>query len=279
MIVPRARESQTFRAPALHFWLTGPRIDLLLAVALLPPLIQALVLQGPRYWTLLAICIAVTVGWQAIFAWTRGQRLGLSAVVPAIAFVLLVPDDVALWQAAMGLSFGVVVGVHLFGGYGWNFLNPTATALTFLYFSFPEAGYGSVSPVAWQTCIPGAALLLAAGIVSWRIVVGAAVSLIVVTYFAPSAGTEPLSALAGFTFVLVFLACDPVAAPATDPGRWIHGILVGGLAAVGLASAKPMMEVFVTTALLGGIFAPLIDHAATYAKVRRRDRRNGVRHG
>ena len=278
MALPRPRNSAAALAPPLHGWLTGLRIDLLFIVALLPPLGQALVLQGTRLLPVLAVSIAVAVGWQAVFARSRNQRMGFSSIVPAIAFALVVPADAQLWQVALGISFGAVVGVHLFGGYGWNFLNPVAVAVTFLVFSFPDASYGEAPPVAWEVCVPGAALLLATGIISWRIILAAAGALVIVIYLLPSANIDPFMALAGFAFILIFLACDPVAAPGTNSGRWIYGILVGGLAALGLASGKPQTEVFTSVVLLGGIFAPLIDYGTARSHVWRRRRRHGARH-
>jgi len=279
MAVPRPRIPATALAPPLHSWLTGPRIDLLLIVALLPPLGQALALHGTRLLPGLAVSLAFAVGWQAAFASARKQCMGLSSVIPAVVFALIVPADAQLWQIALGLSFGVVVGVHLFGGYGWNFLNPVAVAVIFLVFSFPEAGYGKAPPVAWEGCMPGLVLLVATGIISWRIILAASGSLVAAIHLLAGANIDPFMALAGFTFVLVFLACDPIAAPGTDSGRWIYAVLVGALAALGLASGKPQTEVFTSVVLLGGIFAPLIDYGMARTHMWHRRRRIGARHG
>jgi Na+-transporting NADH:ubiquinone oxidoreductase subunit B len=35
-----------------------------------------------------------------------------------------VPPTLPLWQAALGISFGVVIAKEIFGGTGRNFLNP-----------------------------------------------------------------------------------------------------------------------------------------------------------
>lgn len=279
MASPRGRNLAAALALPLHGWLTGPRIDLLFVVALFPPIGHALVLYGTRLLPVVAVSVALAVGWQAAFARSQKQRMGFSSIVPAIAFALVVPVDAQLWQVALGISFGSVVGVHLFGGYGWNFLNPVAVAVTFLVFSFPEAGYDKAPPVAWEICIPGAALLLATGIISWRIILAASGTLLVAVYLLPSANIDPMMALAGFAFVLVFLACDPVAAPGTNSGRWIYGIFLGGLAALGLVSGKAQMEVFTSVVLLGGIFAPLIDYGMARTHVWRRRRHGGARHG
>ena len=52
-------------------------------------------------------------------------------------FSLTVPATIPLWQVAIGISFGVVVGKEVFGGTGKNFLNPALTARAFLFFAYP----------------------------------------------------------------------------------------------------------------------------------------------
>ena len=42
-----------------------------------------------------------------------------------------------MWQAALGISFGVVIGKEIFGGTGKNFLNPALTGRAFLFFAYP----------------------------------------------------------------------------------------------------------------------------------------------
>ena len=52
-------------------------------------------------------------------------------------FPLILPPNIPLWQVAVGISFGVVIGKEIFGGTGKNFLNPALTARAFLYFAYP----------------------------------------------------------------------------------------------------------------------------------------------
>ncbi len=271
----------TARLPALrlHGWLSGPRIQLLFIVSLLPILGQSFVFYGEEVLPVLALSIAISVGWHALFARLRKQSLDFSSVVPAIIFAMVVPADAQLWQIALGISFGSVVGVHLFGGYGWNFLNPVAVALIFLVFSFPDASYGNTFPVAWQWCVPGTILLVFTGIISWRIILAAAGSSALALYLLTGSSSDAFLAVSGFAFVLVFVGCDPIATPSTNSGRWVYAILAGCLAALGLASGKPQTEVFISVVLLGGLFAPLIDFSMVRIQMWRRLRRNGARHG
>jgi Na+-transporting NADH:ubiquinone oxidoreductase subunit B len=50
---------------------------------------------------------------------------------------LCCPPDAPLWQVALGISFGLVIGKEIFGGTGKNFLNPALTGRAFLYFAYP----------------------------------------------------------------------------------------------------------------------------------------------
>jgi Na+-transporting NADH:ubiquinone oxidoreductase subunit B len=71
----------------------------------------------------------------------------------------------------------------------------------------------------------------------------------------------------------VFLACDPVSAASTNPGRWVYGIIVGGMAMLGRSSGAGDGTVFAI--LVASIFAPLIDQAALFANLWLRRRRHG----
>ena len=75
--------------------------------------------------------------WEVLFAMRRGHEVNEGFFVTSILFTLTLPPDLPLWQAAMGISFGVVIGKEVFGGTGKNFLNPALTGRAFLYFAYP----------------------------------------------------------------------------------------------------------------------------------------------
>jgi Na+-transporting NADH:ubiquinone oxidoreductase subunit B len=52
-------------------------------------------------------------------------------------YALILPATIPLWQVALGISFGVVIGKEVFGGTGKNFLNPALVGRAFLYFAYP----------------------------------------------------------------------------------------------------------------------------------------------
>ena len=75
--------------------------------------------------------------WEALFASVRKHEINEGFLVTGLLFPLTLPPTIPLWQVAIGISFGVVVGKEIFGGTGKNFLNPALTARTFLYFAYP----------------------------------------------------------------------------------------------------------------------------------------------
>ncbi len=75
--------------------------------------------------------------WEVLFAVKRGHEINEGFFVTSILFSLTMPATVPLWQVAIGISFGVVIGKEIFGGTGKNFLNPALTGRAFLYFAYP----------------------------------------------------------------------------------------------------------------------------------------------
>ena len=83
------------------------------------------------------VTFAVGGFWEVLFAMKRGHEVNEGFFVTSVLFALTLPPDLPLWQAALGISFGVVIGKEVFGGTGKNFLNPALTGRAFLYFAYP----------------------------------------------------------------------------------------------------------------------------------------------
>jgi len=75
--------------------------------------------------------------WEVIFATVRGHEVNEGFLVTSMLYTLILPASAPLWQVALGISFGVVIGKEVFGGTGKNFLNPALTGRAFLYFAYP----------------------------------------------------------------------------------------------------------------------------------------------
>jgi len=84
-----------------------------------------------------AVTFIVGGFWEVLFAMVRGHEVNEGFFVTSILFALICPPDMPLWQVALGISFGVVIGKEVFGGTGKNFLNPALTGRAFLFFAYP----------------------------------------------------------------------------------------------------------------------------------------------
>ena len=75
--------------------------------------------------------------WEVLFCIIRKHEVNEGFFVTSILFALIVPPTLPLWQAALGITFGVVVAKELFGGTGKNFMNPALAGRAFLFFAYP----------------------------------------------------------------------------------------------------------------------------------------------
>jgi Na+-transporting NADH:ubiquinone oxidoreductase subunit B len=89
------------------------------------------------YIPIYATTFVVGAFWEILFATQRGHEINEGFFVTSILFSLTLPASIPLWQVAVGISFGIVIGKEIFGGTGKNFLNPALTGRAFLYFAYP----------------------------------------------------------------------------------------------------------------------------------------------
>lgn len=75
--------------------------------------------------------------WEALFATVRKHEINEGFLVTGLLFPLILPPTIPLWQVAVGISFGVLVGKEIFGGTGKNFLNIALLSRAYLYFAHP----------------------------------------------------------------------------------------------------------------------------------------------
>jgi len=118
---------------------------------------------GFWYWFPIYATVFIVGGfWEVLFASVRGHEINEGFFVTSILFSLIVPATLPLWQAALGISFGIVIGKEVFGGTGKNFLNPALTGRAFLYFAYPAQISGDAVWVAVDGYTGATALSVAA---------------------------------------------------------------------------------------------------------------------
>jgi Na+-transporting NADH:ubiquinone oxidoreductase subunit B len=183
-----------------------------------------------------------------------------------------------LWHGLVGYGGSEALSIYARGG---------APALAEVgidpWSAFIGAIPGSLGTTSVLAVALGAALLLARGVISWRLlaaqVVGVLLAATIFNGFGSGTGAAAMPAywhllLGGFAFGAVFLACDPVASCCTNPGRWIQGLLIGTLLVLIRVINPTHPDAVIPVLLLASILAPLIDHAVIAWNVRGRARRH-----
>lgn len=94
------------------------------------------------YLPIYAVTFFVGGFWEVLFASIRKHEVNEGFFVTSVLFSLILPATTPLWQVALGITFGVVIGKEIFGGTGRNFLNPALTGRAFLYFAYPASMSG-----------------------------------------------------------------------------------------------------------------------------------------
>jgi len=126
--------------PARAATLAGWRHDVirLLGVGYSPDSALACFVHGALYFLpLYAVTMAVGGAWEVLFAVVRRHDINEGFLVTGLLFPLILPPTTPLWQAALAISWGVVIAKEVFGGTGMNILNPALVARAFLFYAYP----------------------------------------------------------------------------------------------------------------------------------------------
>jgi len=142
---------------------------------------------------------------------------------------------------------------------------------------------GCVGETSTLLCIVGAAILIASGIGSWKIMAGVVTGVIGMSMLlnATDSGTNAMFSvpfywhlcIGGLAFGLVYMATDPVSASMTETGKWWYGGLIGALTILIRVINPAFPEGIMLAILFGNVFAPLIDYFVVQSNIRRRTAR------
>ena len=151
-----------------------------------------------------------------------------------------------------------------------------------MFWGFEQGSIGETSVFA---CLIGAFILILTGVGSWKIMlsvfVGAAAMGLFFNGIAPA--DDPTHYLhtpfyyhwlmGGFAFGAVYMATDPVTAAHTERGKWVYGLMIGGLIVIIRAFNPAYPEAVMMVILLMNVHAPLIDHIVVQNHIKKRLRR------
>ena len=219
-------------AAALDTWRTA--LMATMGLPFDPASFLACFVHGALYYVpVLMVTLAVGGLWEALFAVVRRHEINEGFLVTWMLFPLILPPTVPLWQVALGITFGVVVGKEVFGGTGYNILNPALVARAFVFFAYPAQLSGdkvwitaaiSTDGVSGATWLASAALegqaAVDAGVTWWQAFVGLVPG---------SMGETSALACLAAAFLLVI----------TGIGSWriVASVAVGTIAAASLLNA------------------------------------------
>ncbi len=179
------------------------------------------------------VTMVVGLSWEVLFAIVRKVEVNEGFFVTGILFPLILPPTTPLWQAALGISFGVVIAKEVFGGTGMNFINPALAARAFLFFAYP----GEISGDKVWTAVPqGAAVDGFSGATllgQMRVM------------------TEPFES-AGFSWWNAFIGLEPGSMGETSALACLIGAVIIAVTKVG--SWRTMAAVMLGTACMALVF-------------------------
>ena len=115
----------------------GIMVDVI--IALIPALLASVYYFGYRALYITGICVLTCVLGELIFQLITKRDITIgdfSAVVTGMILAFNLPVTIPEWQAIIGSLVAIVVVKQLFGGIGFNFANPAATARVMMLVSF-----------------------------------------------------------------------------------------------------------------------------------------------
>ncbi|MBN1482826.1 NADH:ubiquinone reductase (Na(+)-transporting) subunit B [candidate division KSB1 bacterium] len=196
-----------------------------------PMNIWACMAHGALYFLpIYILTLAVGGIWEVLFAVIRKHDVAEGFLVTSLLIPLILPPQIPYWQAALGVTFGIVIGKEVFGGVGMNILNPALTTRAFLFFAYPAqisgdkvwvavdslsqptalAQYadslidftytwkdaffgfipGSMGETSTLACLIGAFILIVTKIGSWRIMLSTLLGMVGMSLFFNLIGSE-----------------------------------------------------------------------------------------
>lgn len=125
-------------------------------IALLPCVIASALIFGARALLVVGVTTAACVGFEYLYCLLMKKQnpVGdLSAVVTGLILALNMPVGMPLWIAIVGAFIAIVVTKQLFGGLGFNFVNPALVGRIVLFTGFAPRMTAWVFPEKAQAAL------------------------------------------------------------------------------------------------------------------------------
>ncbi len=128
-------------SPHIRSGISIPKVMWMVVISLIPAFIGSVWFFGLRAVLLTVLSIASAVASEAITEKAFGRPITIkdgSAVITGILLAFNLPPGVPFWVPIVGSAFAIIIVKQLFGGLGYNFLNPALAARAFLMVSWPS---------------------------------------------------------------------------------------------------------------------------------------------
>lgn len=256
-------------SPHIHSGRSTASIMRDVIIALAPTTIAGVFIFGLRSLLIIAICVGSAVGFEALYniITKKDQTIGdFSAALTGLLLALNLPSHTPVWQCVIGSLFAIVLVKCIFGGIGYNLVNPAITARVFMIVAFSSIAkpafptivdtassatplqqmangetpklldlfLGTTGGAIGETCavalLVGFVYLLIRKVITWHIPVAFIGSAFII--FLLMEGFDFTKALAmvlsgGILLGAIFMATDYVTSPSTPWGKIVFGVGAG----------------------------------------------------
>jgi len=143
-------------APALVFGWWNVGFQHFLAIGEQASLWSSLWYGFLKWLPLVIVTYVSGLGVEVLFAQIRKEEVAEGFFVTGFLIPMIMPPDVPLWIVAVATIFAVIFGKEVFGGTGYNFLNPALLARAFVFFAYPSVISGDKVWISGADAVTGA---------------------------------------------------------------------------------------------------------------------------
>jgi len=135
-------------SPHTHSGINTSRAVYIVCLGLLPSLIFGIFNFGLYVLFVVMVSVLSSVVFEMITEYLTKRQITIhdgTALLTGLLLGMSLPPGVALWIPIIGAGFSIILVKQMFGGMGFNFLNPALTGRAVLLFAFP-----AIMTTAWR---------------------------------------------------------------------------------------------------------------------------------